>query len=366
MHDSAHLECAHPGSISVVKMSLFSGSAKVSLNRQKGINLVELMITLTISLGVLGGASVILVNTNKSSRLQGDLVNMQSNARIAMQQIASDIQKTGYYGCVKDINPFDPAGPIISKLINNNEFLDAPVQGLEHPTGFLTGNSRDVMELQFVLPVTELATDMSSPTSSIEVMDVSSISVGDILLIANCETGDIFSVSGITGNNLDHQANGSSGNDVNSLSTWYRRMSYINYPTEVFRFSRVKYYIDDLDNIPTLFRAVNVGDSNTRGTPQAHAFVRGVEAFEVLYGEDTDGDVAPDGFFSADNVTNWRNISAIRYALLIRTEDEYGTDVDRSHQQGDSIDVLGASFAVGPERVRRRIFKSTVYLRNSI
>jgi type IV pilus assembly protein PilW len=346
-------------------MSLFSGSAKVSLNRQKGINLVELMITLTISLGVLGGASVILVNTNKSSRLQGDLVNMQSNARIAMQQIASDIQKTGYYGCVKDIDPFDPAGPIISKL-SNNEFLTTPVQGLEHPTGVLTGNSRDVMELQFVLPVTELATDMSSPTSSIEVMDVSSISVGDILLIANCETGDIFSVSGITGNNLDHQANGSSGNDVNSLSTWYRRMSYINYPTEVFRFSRVKYYIDDLDNIPTLFRAVNVGDSNTRGTPQAHAFVRGVEAFEVLYGEDTDGDVAPDGFFSADNVTNWRNISAIRYALLIRTEDEYGTDVDRSHQQGDSIDVLGASFAVGPERVRRRIFKSTVYLRNSI
>lgn len=338
----------------------------MSLNRQKGINLVELMITLTISLGVLGGASVILVNTNKSSRLQGDLVNMQSNARIAMQQIASDIQKTGYYGCVKDIDPFDPAGPIISKLINNNEFLDAPVQGLEHPTGVLTGNSRDVMELQFVLPVTELVTDMSSPTSSIEVMDVSSISVGDILLIANCETGDIFSVSGITGNNLDHQANGSSGNNVDSLSTRYPRMSYINYPTEVFRFSRVKYYIDDLDNIPTLFRAVNVGDSDTRGTREADAFVRGVEAFEVLYGEDTDGDVAPDRFVSADNVTDWGNISAIRYALLIRTEDEYGTDVDRSHQQGDSIDVLGANFAVGPERVRRRIFKSTVYLRNSI
>ena len=39
------------------------------------------------SLMVLAGASVILVNANKSSRIQDDLVGMQENARFAVQQI---------------------------------------------------------------------------------------------------------------------------------------------------------------------------------------------------------------------------------------------------------------------------------------
>ena len=341
---------------------------------QTGFNLIELMITLVISLVVLSGASVVLVNANKSNRVQNDLVKMQSNARFAMQQIASDIQRAGHYGCVEDSNPVDPAGPIISQL-NTNVFLNTPVQGYEHsstPVSALTAANKDVLELQFAFPVTELAADMGSPIAPIVVTDSSTISVPDILLIANCEAGDIFVVSDVdrTTNTIKHETDTTSGidlvieNNSDSLSAWYPRTSYIRDATEIYRFGRIKYFIQDLNGSPTLYRTINKGINGFDNATEV--FVRGVDAFEVLYGEDTNNDSRPDVFVNANVVANWGNISAIKFALLVRSENEYGDRIDSGTTNGETINVLGINFVADDARVRRRIYQSTVYLRNSI
>ena len=59
---------------------------------QRGMTMIELMVSVTISLIVLAGATVILVSANKSSNIQEDLVNMQVNSRFAMQQITDDLR----------------------------------------------------------------------------------------------------------------------------------------------------------------------------------------------------------------------------------------------------------------------------------
>ncbi|MGI9317713.1 MAG: PilW family protein [bacterium] len=338
--------------------------------RQRGVNLIELMISLTISLMVLAGASVILVNANKSSRIQDDLVGMQENARFAVQQIANDIRMSGYYGCVEDINPVDPAGPIINNLSASSDFLNAPITGYEHsatPVTTLTDDNRDVLEIQYATQITTMSGDMGSPAEDIPVADTSGISVADILMIATCESGDIFAVSGVGANTLQHQTDATSGGDLtiennsDSLSALYPQQSYPGIDNTLYRFNRVKYSISDDGGVPALFRAVNQS-LDTPGDP----FIRGVDAFEVLYGEDTNADSIPDSYVAADAVTNWGNIGAIRFALLMRTENEYGNDFDRAEESGDTIAVLGEDFDVGTERVRRRIFQTTVYVRNSI
>lgn len=337
---------------------------------QRGVNLIELLIALTISLMVLAGASVILVNANKSSRIQDDLVGMQENARFAVQQIADDIRMSGYYGCVEDINPVDPAGPIINNLSASAEFINFPVTGYEHsgtPVTTLTDDNRDVLEIQYAVPVTTMSGGMGSPQDDIPVNDISGISVADILMIATCETGDIFAVSGVGAGTLQHQTNTTSGgslaieNNNDSLSALYPQQTYPGIDNVIYRFNRVKYSIADDGGVPALFRAVNQ-PLDTPGDP----FIRGVDAFEVLYGEDTDGDSIPNSYVAADAVTNWGAIGAIRFALLMRTENEYGNDFDRADEDGDTVSVLGEDFTVGDERVRRRVFQTTVYVRNSI
>ena len=346
---------------------------------QRGVNLIELMIALTISLMVLAGASVLLVNANKSSRIQDDLVGMQENARFAVQQISDDIRMSGYYGCVEDINPVDAAGPIISNLSAGADFLNFPVTGYEHsatPVTTLTDDNRDVLEIQYAVPVTTMNGDMGSPVDDIPVSDTSGIAVADILMLATCESGDIFAVSGVGAGTLQHQTDTTSGGDLtientsDSLSALYPQQSYPGIDNILYRFNRVKYSIsvededgdgDLTDEVPTLFRGVNRALDDP-GDP----FIRGVDAFEVLYGEDTDGDSIPNTYVAADAVTNWGSVGAVRFAMLMRTENEFGNDFDRADESGDTISVLGEDFTVGDERVRRRIFQTTVYIRNSI
>ncbi len=368
-----------------------NGTRKIHLPAfQRGMNMIELMVSMTISLIVLSGASVILVSANKSSRLQEDLVTMQENARFALQQISYDLQMSGYYGCVQDIDPLDPAGPVINNLDADlsdpatSMFLTSPVQGYEHsvtPVAALTDDSRDVLEIQYANPVAELSADMVSLQSPIPVDDASGFAVNDILMIANCEFGDIFTISGIAGNTLLHQTNASSGaslspaNTSDSLAAWYPQQSYAGTNTGIYTFNRVKYYVsrdhnsdgdtdDPGEDVPALFRTLNKGRDALGDADEL--FMRGVDAFKVLYGEDTNGDSRPDIYRAADAVTNWANIAAVRFALLVRSEREYGSAGDQDTTDGETIAVLGSDFVAGDERVRRRLYQSTVFVRNSI
>ncbi len=360
------------------------GVRRNTLHQQKGMNLIELMIALTISLIVLAGASVILANSQKSSRIQDNLIGLQENARFAIAQISRDLQLSGYYGCVQDLDPSDAAGPVISNL-SGNIYISSPVRGYEDsatPESTLTAPNRDVLEIQYARPIlgAKLAASMTSPLSDLVLDDASNIQEQDVLLIANCEVGDIFTVSGVSGNTIQHQTDTTSGGDLpddyenisDSLSAVYPKESYLGTVTQLYEFGRIKYFIEpaadptDPDTFPTLRRVVNAG-INENGAV-ADEFIPGVEAFEVLYGEDTDGDVVPDTFVNANSVGVWGNISAVRFALLLRTEDQFGTDLDRNDRDSDggTIDVLGTDFTLGDARVRRRVFQTTVYIRNAI
>lgn len=371
------------------------------VRRQRGVTMIELMVSVTISLIILAGATVILVSANKSANLQEDLVNMQVNARFAIQQITNDLQLSGYYGCVQDPNPVDPAGPVVYNLTigatdpATSPFITSPIRGYEHgptPESALTADNRDVLEIQYADEVARLSGDMASLQAAIPVRaaDVGNLSAGDIYLISTCEFGDIFRASAISGNTVLHQTSGTSGetldagvpdNAGDSLSAWYPQYSYaggLGEEARLFRLSRIKYYVtndhngdgdtdDPGEDVPALMRTVNARrDAANSGAGLDEVFMRGVEAFEVLYGEDTNGDDAPDAFRDADAVANWGNITAIRFALLARSEREYGTTADQDTQESATIEVLGTDFTAGEERVRRRIYQSTVYLRNSI
>lgn len=88
---------------------------------------------------------------------------------------------------------------------------------------------------------------------------------------------------------------------------------------------------------PALFRSTNGGDPEE--------LVEGIENLQILYGEDTDGNIVPNHFVNAAGVTDMANVTSIRFTLTART--------------------LGTNITSSGGRLTRE-FTSTVTLRNRL
>lgn len=65
--------------------------------RERGLTLIEILVTLAISVFLLGGLFTIVQNTLRVSGTQSSLSNLQDNQRLAMTMIADVIQQAGYF-----------------------------------------------------------------------------------------------------------------------------------------------------------------------------------------------------------------------------------------------------------------------------
>ena len=87
--------------------------------------------------------------------------------------------------------------------------------------------------------------------------------------------------------------------------------------------------------------------------------IEGVQNMQILYGENTNGAVGVDGYFTANAVTNWANVVSVKISLLMRTIRQYGTTIDTN-----TFNVLGQNLGPFNDRHRRRIFAATIEIRN--
>ena len=72
---------------------------KTSLPRQRGLTIVELMITILLSSFLLLGVLPLFINSNSSDRTNSSLARLQENGRIALDMLKQDLRRTGYQGC---------------------------------------------------------------------------------------------------------------------------------------------------------------------------------------------------------------------------------------------------------------------------
>ena len=69
----------------------------------RGFSLVELMVALLITLILLAGVAQIFLSSKKSFVIQDSLGRLQENGRYAMETIAQDVRRAGYWGGNADI-----------------------------------------------------------------------------------------------------------------------------------------------------------------------------------------------------------------------------------------------------------------------
>lgn len=64
-------------------------------HHQRGMNLVELMVAMTLGLVLVGGAGQIFLSNTQAFRLQDSVSNLQQSGRLVMEMVLADIRRAG-------------------------------------------------------------------------------------------------------------------------------------------------------------------------------------------------------------------------------------------------------------------------------
>jgi type IV pilus assembly protein PilW len=162
---------------------------KANKNKMHGITLIELMITLTLSMLILGVTITIYLTAQNNLLYQSSLNLMLENIHFMEEIFRSELHLSGYIGCPKLTVDF-PIKNIHSYEINVNNALS------------ISKNKKTVTVRHVNVLHANVVEEMKD-TSSLSVSLNPLFSKGDILLISDCKKAEIFKVkNSVLGNDI--------------------------------------------------------------------------------------------------------------------------------------------------------------------
>lgn len=354
----------------------------------RGFSLVELMVAVVIGLLVLAAVTTVMVNSKKNYTTQDSLARLQENARFAVDSIVRDLRMVGYFGCADDLASvknnvnaaaatiFDTSRPIeaVEDMVVGTStwypFVDETVSSTESLTGatikIVPGTDAFTVRFMAGLGTPVLEPYMPQEGAALHIATGNGLKKGDVVMVADCSSADVFQITGPTDPNgtgtLNHntgEAGISPGNLTKELSKIYEEKSFIG------KLVASRYFV-----ATSTVRPDRPGLYRQSGADDAQELVEGIENMQVLYGEDTDGDRVPNVYVGADKIANWRNVVSVRIGLLAYTlaseteSGEYGGVTDSGPHDVNGKELSVANGNLEAKRVKRRVFNTTVALRN--
>jgi type IV pilus assembly protein PilW len=357
--------------------------------RMAAFSLVELMVALTLSLLLMGGALSILYSTKLTSAENERIARIQEAGRTAFELIRQDARGAGYVGCARPHTNSAGFTNYNSANLNNTTLLwdfSKPVYGF-HASGStwnpaldpaipaspqpVTGS--DVLVLRTTRPgspVFRTNVAATGGTADISVDRDASVSLRTPtpMIIGDCRYAEVFIASGWTPSgataSILHAAGGAPvGNTTNSLTvplTIPYRQGALLQPVQT-----VIYYVASCVAIsgpcttltpPALWQIVGL---DTPGGAQPQELIQGVEAMQLKFGVDTDQDLLVNKYYTADTVPNWNSVIGINLAILVGSNDQTGVSTDQQ-----TYSLLGTPFGPYNDRRNRKVFTTTITFRN--
>ena len=324
------------------------------LRATPGFTLVELMVGLAVGLFVALAAISIFVSTRTLQTVSSAESRMGENSRLAMELLRKDFRSAGFQGC----NPRLEGPPVSLLTASSGLFLDGASSGLGGAHGDGTSSFTPALNATLAaLPQPPLATsDVVSMRVPVEPMSLglavpmtvstgvpnvgantpgNTIVQGDVLLISNCKAGAIFQVTAASPSTtglLTYVGGSNPGNAGSNFGSVFRG------DAAVYRLQTHHYYIAASVQRPGTFSMWRYTYPNTGGSvnPQEEV-VQGIDRMLVTYGIDNGtGNQTVSRYVSANSVTSWDSVVAVRIQLLSSTV-----------KDGVTLSTQSASFAGG-------------------
>jgi len=344
------------------------------LRRQRGLSLIELMISITIGLLLLAGITALMAQQSQASSELEKASRQIENGRYAMQVLQRDIQLAGYYGeyynlgsaptsfpnpCTTEVTPPAPELPL-------SDGLPLPIQGYDSPSSVPAPLSGCLADSNHV-PGTDILVIRHTDTAAIP---ITSAVAGQIYLQTGLDVTQNFNKGLGSGSDISvftYKKMDGTAADLRKYLVHIYFVSPCNVPADGG--STCTGSGDDNGNpVPTLKRlelSVNNGATAFTIVP----LVEGIENFQLDYGLDTNNDGAPDtyttGTYSSDTTAmtpvDWANVMTVRVNLLARNNEKTAGHTDSKTY------ALGSAGTVGPfnDAYKRRVFSAVVRAVNS-
>jgi type IV pilus assembly protein PilW len=358
-------------------------------NIQSGIGLIELMVSAVISLLLISAVIGLHVSSTSAYTTQINHVHNQEQSRIAFSFISRDIRMAGYFGCLSSTSLLNSN----LNVDNDGNLFDSKwsLEGIENasatPSWLPSNHSATALNVRLGTDAITIRYADSTETAflqfdaeatgSINAVDKGNkFTVGNIVILSDCDKGDLFQVSNepSSSNILEHAVGGISPGNLTSILGGVSAAEYEaspNGPSQVSKYYAVRYYIRNTDlsdstSPPGLYRSY-VSD---QGKIYNSEVIAGIENLQFLYGEDTDGSGTPNTYVKASAVGNWRNIISVQIGILARSIEQYGFESEQRQAAGGdfgSYILLDETITIGNNsRYQRAEYSTTVFIRNKL
>lgn len=378
-----------------------------SVSLQRGMSLVELLIAMTLGLILLSGMLAVFSGNKQSSELNTAMANMQENARFALSTLGRDVRISGYQGCLDPMqgamNVKSAQSPVIQVGFKTDGTPEHNFR-LTSTTGAVVTTPElwmPALSGGFVPPVINKAiagthalsvqygVQNSSPLSGpIQIDGITNVNglinieqnlglaIGDLALIASCDSVDLFTVSQATlpaaavgdGQIIAHTA----PFNVDSRLSDDQYGEPRNLPvSKVMRFRSIIYYIADTglenesgDKIRALYQQTY--PYNSAENPPSE-LVQGVENMRLSFGMESNNGIQ---YVTANNpLFDPTQVVSVQIGLIM-------TSWDRIAEQDDTSTYVIAGQPIPPsinpvdglthaqDKRYRLVFNTTVKVRN--
>lgn len=335
---------------------------------QRGFTLVEIMVAVAIGLFLTAGMLQMYVSNRLTYRFTESLSRMQESGRYALELLAKDMRMADFRGCSRGNNltvdlagwctvdtasGTAPAAAAAAAIATNIAGEDGAAAAPDNPDSITLRGA-----VGTGLVVDPVNTD--SATLTTQAAPSQTLSTGDFALVADCRGGDLFQVTGLNGNVVQHAVGAETpGNATAFLSKAYDQTAAVH------RWREIQYFIQTGANgRPALWMRENrcrfgagAGDDNAREV------VEGVENMQITYGVDADGDGTADRYVRRTAVADMDQVVSVRIALLLASVEDDLADQAQTITFDDNDGVADDTF-VAPDRRVYQVVTATFMLRN--
>ena len=334
------------------------------MQKQLGLSLVELMISITLGLILMAGVVQMFASSTITFKSQQSISRIQETGRLAIEFMSKDIRAAGNYGCGK----LDPANPA-KELQNGNLNLgglhrdfNVSIQGYDsranlpnqptYATDLGNANpvaSQNIIVIRSALDIGLPVTRLNEPTkvfaftsqASVEESCVEGICIDDAVVVGDCYGARAFQVSdlAITTGEVT----------ITHADTWDTTIVTQQFKTgEVAPLKTVVYFIaNGAGGSPSLWQRTNT-DTN------AVELLEGVEGMSIRYARS----VSPGTYSTASVIgANWADVVSVRIELVVRGSNRSAVDAPQPY-------IYQGATVTPTDRYMRQVFSTTINLRN--
>ncbi len=344
--------------------------------RQWGFTLLELMVATVIGLLLIAVTVKVYIDSSSVYRYQQNLSRVQENGRFALEFLQRDIRMAGYWGCyaastmqnslatgvtgsidlrsfrVAGVNPAASAAPWTARVLCDTLVLGGAVSVGMEVTATMAADSSDVtVSVADAAKLYEYATLDDKTDDKRGIVVISDCGKADVFQIRSINTGAGVGVIGHT----DDTGENPPGNSTPSFQDSYEAGS------RIFVAAKYQYKLDDSftnSGELALFRLINKPDDSE--PVESEELVEGVENMQILYGEDTDGDLVANRYLPASSVGDMTQVVSIRVSLLMRSKDD-----NLAEESVVPYVYNGVTVTPADKRIRK-VFSTTVAVRNRL